>query len=354
MRRASAGHSANGQGYPRGPSEHVGIDASLVTAVPESLSLIDALLILIALAGMWGGWRKGFLLASLQLLVLAASVAVSFFAYSRVAAWITAAAPSLEVYATPLGFLGTFIAAQIVLGFAADGLARTVPGKVHLHGINRALGTAPGLASGLLHAFVVALVLLTLPLFDGLSAATRSSAIASRLAQPAEWVEAQLHPIFEPAVRRTLQTVTAKPDSHASVQLPFKVGQARPRPDLEARMLEMVNQERSTQGLRPVTADAELVQVARGHSRDMLARGYFSHVTPDGKSMSDRMRAAGVRSQTAGENLALAQTLPAAHQGLMNSPGHRANILRPQFTRLGIGVLDVGRHGLMVTQNFRN
>jgi uncharacterized protein YkwD len=86
----------------------------------------------------------------------------------------------------------------------------------------------------------------------------------------------------------------------------------------------------------------------------MFARGYFSHVTPEGRSPFDRMEAAGVSFRTAGENLALAPTLRIAHTGLMNSPGHRANILRPAFGRLGIGVMDGGPRGLMVTQNFRN
>jgi uncharacterized protein YkwD len=66
------------------------------------------------------------------------------------------------------------------------------------------------------------------------------------------------------------------------------------------------------------------------------------------------MRRGGLKSRAAGENLALARTLPMAHQGLMDSPGHRANILRPAFGRVGIGILDGGRYGLMVTQNFRN
>jgi uncharacterized protein YkwD len=57
---------------------------------------------------------------------------------------------------------------------------------------------------------------------------------------------------------------------------------------------------------------------------------------------------------TAGENIALAQTLAVAHTGLMNSPGHRANILNPAYGRLGIGILDGGIYGLMITQNFRN
>ena len=72
------------------------------------------------------------------------------------------------------------------------------------------------------------------------------------------------------------------------------------------------------------------------------------------KDPFDRIRESNVQFKTAGENLALAPTLSIAHNGLMNSPGHRANILRPQFGRVGIGVLDSRRHGLMITQNFRN
>jgi uncharacterized protein YkwD len=66
------------------------------------------------------------------------------------------------------------------------------------------------------------------------------------------------------------------------------------------------------------------------------------------------MRAKKVKFLTAGENLSLARTLIMAHEGLMNSPGHRANILQPAFGRVGIGILDGGIYGIMVTQNFRN
>jgi uncharacterized protein YkwD len=68
----------------------------------------------------------------------------------------------------------------------------------------------------------------------------------------------------------------------------------------------------------------------------------------------DRMREANVRFVTAGENLALVPTVQVAHRGLMNSPGHRANILYPQFARVGIGIMDGGIRGLMISQEFRN
>jgi uncharacterized protein YkwD len=119
-------------------------------------------------------------------------------------------------------------------------------------------------------------------------------------------------------------------------------------------MLELVNGERAAHGVKPLQADAEATEVARAHARDMFDRGYFSHIAPDGADPFARMRRAGLAFRAAGENLALARTLAMAHQGLMDSPGHRANILRPAFGRVGIGVLDGGRHGLMVTQVFRN
>ena len=86
----------------------------------------------------------------------------------------------------------------------------------------------------------------------------------------------------------------------------------------------------------------------------MFARGYFSHYTPERKDPFDRMRASDVKFLTAGENLAFGKTLSVCHQGLMNSPGHRANILHDSFGRVGIGILDGGVYGLMISQEFRN
>jgi uncharacterized protein YkwD len=119
-------------------------------------------------------------------------------------------------------------------------------------------------------------------------------------------------------------------------------------------MLDLVNEARAENGLPPLAPDPELTEVARRHSADMFARGYFAHDTPEGRSPFDRMKDANVRFLTAGENLALAPTVSIAHRGLMNSPGHRANILRSQFGRVGIGIMDGGMRGLMVSQEFRN
>jgi len=238
-----------------------------------------------------------------------------------------------------------------VIGHA---LLTRLPKNIQQRPINQTLGLLPGLANGLIIAAILSALLLALPLSEGLSERTRDSAIAGRLAVYAERLEGQLRPVFAEAIGRTLNLLTIRPDSNERVTLPFKVESSRARPDLEKRMLDLVNQERAAAGLRALAPDPELTEVARQHSADMFARGYFAHDTPEGLSPFDRMRQANVRFLTAGENLALAPTLPVAHTGLMNSPGHRENILRPQFGRVGIGIMDGGMRGLMVSQEFRN
>lgn len=147
-------------------------------------------------------------------------------------------------------------------------------------------------------------------------------------------------------------TVTADPESEQRIELGFKTANVTVDPKDEAAMLILLNHERTTRGLNPLTLDTKARAVARAYSTDMFARGYFSHLSLEGKSPFDRMKAAGLKYDSAGENLALAPTLQQAHDGLMKSPGHRANILSPRYRHAGIGIIDGGPHGLMVTQDF--
>jgi uncharacterized protein YkwD len=319
-----------------------------------SLSGIDVLLAFVVLAGAWSGWKRGFFATTTALLMLAASFLVALWGHAAVAAWFVSQALLPDPWAAPAAFLLVLSASAWVLGASGRLLMRLIPYRSHAHVLNRAIGVVPGAASGLIHAAVIAMLLLALPVSDRLTDWAQRSTFAERLSAPIERVEEQLRPIFDPAVQRTMQGLTVAPESQEFVKLPFSVQDAKPRPDLEAAMLALVNAERGKAGLRLLVADPEALHTARAHSQDMFARSYFSHVTPEGRSPFDRMRSAGLRFRVAGENLALARTLPMAHQGLMKSPGHRANILKPEFGRLAIGIVDGGRNGLMVTQTFRN
>lgn len=120
----------------------------------------------------------------------------------------------------------------------------------------------------------------------------------------------------------------------------------------EAKMLELVNAERTSRGLMPLTVDFRLVELARKKSQDMIDKNYFGHYSPTYGSPFDMMKSAGIEYRLAGENLAGAPDVATAHKALMNSEGHRRNILNPGFTKVGIGVAKGGPYGMMFTQMF--
>ena len=120
----------------------------------------------------------------------------------------------------------------------------------------------------------------------------------------------------------------------------------------EKQLFELVNEERSQRGLLALAWDDRLLPVARAHSEEMFKLKYFSHQSPVAGSPFDRLKAAGITYSRAGENLAYAQSVAIAHRALMDSPGHRENILRPEFVRIAIGVISAGAYGRMVTQLF--
>jgi len=317
------------------------------------MNYIDILLGLVVLFCIWMGWQRGFIISATNLLVLAVGLTLTFLFYPYLNRFL-ANNFRLGVYTLPMAFLLTFVVLSTILSIIASKIIHSFPAQAHMHTANRAMGMIPGLVRGALYAIVFSALLLSIPIADGLSRETRDSEIASRTAPSAEWLQDKFSPVFNDAAKQTMHRLTVDPKSEKTVQLHFTVKDPKVRHDLEARMLELVNEERVKHGLKPVKADPEMAVVARLHSKDMFARGYFSHHTPEGKDPFDRMKLQGVKFLTAGENLALAQTLRLAHTGLMNSPGHRANILQPAFGRLGIGILDGGMYGIMVTQNFRN
>ncbi len=123
---------------------------------------------------------------------------------------------------------------------------------------------------------------------------------------------------------------------------------------LESEVLDLVNRERTIAGLNPLDNDDRLTRAARGHSEDMAQQNYFSHTSLDGRSPGDRIKAEGYSGFTYGENIAAGYSTPVAVMNAwMNSPGHRANILNPNFCDIGVGhAVGGGRFRDYWTQNF--
>lgn len=126
---------------------------------------------------------------------------------------------------------------------------------------------------------------------------------------------------------------------------PVRTGQTSPRPTpanrFDAELLRLTNVERQRAGLRPLRLSPQLAQAAQRHAEDMVRNRFFSHTGSNGSSISDRVRSAGYRFSSTGENIAAGAATPEATiRQWMQSPGHRRNILNPSYTEIGFGYVN--------------
>ncbi|MBR4770957.1 MAG: LysM peptidoglycan-binding domain-containing protein [Clostridia bacterium] len=113
----------------------------------------------------------------------------------------------------------------------------------------------------------------------------------------------------------------------------------------EREVVDLVNEIRAAEGLGKLEENWELSRVARFKSKDMREKRYFSHTSPTYGSPFEMMRAFGLAYRTAGENIAMGYPTPrSVVDGWMNSEGHRANILNPSFTVIGVGYVEQGHY----------
>jgi uncharacterized YkwD family protein/spore coat assembly protein SafA len=120
----------------------------------------------------------------------------------------------------------------------------------------------------------------------------------------------------------------------------------------ETEVIRLVNDVRKANGLKPLLQDWQLSRVARYKSQDMRDLGYFSHTSPTYGSPFNMMKSFGISYKTAGENIAKGYATPkAVVDAWMNSPGHRANILNPSYTHIGVGFVASGNYW---TQMFKS
>ncbi|RAV08914.1 hypothetical protein DQG23_40315 [Paenibacillus contaminans] len=130
------------------------------------------------------------------------------------------------------------------------------------------------------------------------------------------------------------QTQTQQPQQPQQPASPQQSGDSA---KYAQQVLDIVNQERSKAGLKPLTMNDKLSKVAMAKAQDMYNNNYFDHQSPTYGSPFDMMKSFGVTYNSAGENIAKGQSSPSEVMNQwMNSPGHRANILNSGFTQIGI------------------
>lgn len=324
----------------------------------QQLNWVDWAVLLILLGYILAGVHRGFLMGTLDLLGMVISLGAGILCYRQAAALI------LQVIEVPraIAFLGAFLAlvllAQLLYSALLNLVFRASRPILALFGplalVDKTLGAVPGAIKGLIFATLILLPFALFPLIPQMSAALERSTLGSRLVVTAVEAAPGLEALMGRELNEGLSFLTP-PQTEEGMQINFGVlGQLRPDPAAEEMMLALVNEERRKAGLKPLQMDEKLRQVAREHAQEMFHLGYFAHQSPVTGSPFDRMRRAGIPFAVAGENLAYAPNVQIAHEGLMNSPGHRANILRPEFRKVGIGIIKSEFRGSMFSQEFTN
>lgn len=316
------------------------------------MNWVDLAILILILFFAAEGIRRGFFSQVVDILGFLTSFLISLTFYPIPAQLLSKYFNLPPIAANPVSFLILWILSQAVFFAAASGLIRKYLKNIFHTPINKYLGFIPATANALLFSSFLLLFVVSLPIKPQIKKDVYDSKIGSYLVEKATLVERPLNNVFGPIAKQGLTFLTVKPEEKGSVPLQFTQKNLSVDSASEQKMFNLVNAERQKLGISPLKWNEDQAQVGRAHSRDMFERGYFSHYSPEGKDVGDRLTEADINYGYAGENLALAPTIDRAHTGLMNSEGHKRNILDPAFKELGIGAMDGGVYGKMFTQVF--
>jgi len=322
-----------------------------------NLNFIDIAIILIIAFYAFEGYVLGFIRATADFITFILSFSFGLIFYEAISLFL------FEKFQIPKGIgnaLGFFIAAFIseifflilFRSFLYPFITQQTKKYSIPKEVDRFTGAVPGTLSGIVLISFVLTMIVALPVSAFLKNAVSASRLGNPLVSNIQGIDKDLNEVFGRALSDALTFLTIEPESKEFLKLNFEIINAKIQREQELQMLSLINSERKKENLTALSEDQSLREVARDHCRDMLERGYFSHYTPEGRSPFDRMAQNDIIFEFAGENLALAPNAELAMQGLIRSPGHRANILSENFGRVGVGAIDAGIYGEMFCQEF--
>jgi len=155
-------------------------------------------------------------------------------------------------------------------------------------------------------------------------------------------------PVSTPAPTPTTTTQTPAPTTPTAAGIPSVTVLTAD----EQLMVNSINQERAAAGVNPVQLDLRLASVGRAKANDMKVNNYFSHISPTYGSPWAMMQQVGITVKWAGENISGNKSVSGSMAALMLSPGHKANILDPRFTHVGVGIAYGSAYGNLYVQEF--
>lgn len=316
------------------------------------MNLVDVIIVFFVLLAIFDGWRAGFYITILEFIAFLISITIAYLSFSVFGdffGWVFKLSAGLQPF---IGFIFVFIVLNTILRIGSRKLVNTYSKKEHFDDASRSAGIIINVFKQLLSLGLIINLLLFLPALPFIRESILNSSVAPLLVTSNPTLEKAFAQIIEPAIYESQQFITTSEIDDDPIELKAPVTNLKTDYAAERTMLALVNKERTNRGLKPLEWREELAEVGRLHSRDMWRRHYFAHINPDGADPFDRIRQAGIKYLVAGENLAVAPSTSIAQQGLMDSPGHRANILAEDYGHIGIGVIRNGLYGATYTQIF--
>lgn len=320
-----------------------------------NLNWVDWVIIAVTLLYILRGWETGIIRLGTSLISFLASLWLSIKYHTVVGGFLAEKFGFPSLWATVVGYITIGLAAETFLGqILAWGISLLPPSLSRLK-MNNFLGALLSMINGAILVAFALVVIMAFPFKGTIKNDISASFLGIRIIKLAEKYGGEFKSSLKEVTQATTKFLTVEPKSNEklSLNLDRETLQLKVDEKAENTMLTLVNNEREKVGLKALKMDTKIRTVAREKSKDMYNRSYFSHVDPDGHDAGWRMDKAGIVYTIAGENLAFAPDVQTAHTGLMNSEGHRKNILEPRFTRIGIGIINGGENNeMMFTQNF--
>ena len=313
---------------------------------------LDLVIIFILIFFVARAFRFGFWVVLVDLVSFLASLLISLRVYQFVAEFLRTNFTLSRSISNALGFLLSAVFVESILGVILYKLVYLVPVRLKKGIVSKFLAIFPAIGEGFIMVSFLLILALAFPISPKIKADITESKIGGLLIEKTSGVETKVNEVFGGVIEDALTFYTIKPESREVVELTVTKRELSIDELSETEMFKLVNKDRKEMGVAELIWDVRLVPVARAHATDMWERSYFGHISPEGEDIGGRLEKAGVNFFVAGENLALAPTLQTAHTGLMNSQGHRENILSGDFNKMGIGVIENGVYGKMFVQIF--
>lgn len=315
---------------------------------------IDLLIIIFVLMYFALNFKQGFIAELLATTGFLASLLVALLSFPILTPFYVNYFSLPYSFAKTFSFFSIWIVVEIIYFLLVKKILAMVSIGITFSRLNKYLVILPSLLSSL----VLVGFVLTLLVIAPTPAVVKDQVFKSKVGGKLVGIFSLLNPSLEEAlgqaINDSLAFLTIKPESREVIDLGFTVDKPEPDETAEIKVLNLINNERQLRGLSRLEFRDNLRFVARAHGMDMLERGYFSHISPEGKDVGGRLLENNISFVIAGENLALAQSEELAHQGLMDSPSHKANILSGFYSKVGIGIMDAGSNGKMVVEVFTN